>query len=38
MPDWDDHPLKNNFPGYGSKDTENKTMPTRFSLIQPEQS
>lgn len=24
MPNWDDHPLKNNLPGYGTKDTENK--------------
>lgn len=22
MPNWDDHPLKNNLPGYGTEDTE----------------
>lgn len=30
MPDWDDHPLKNNFPGYDTKDAENKIIPKRF--------
>lgn len=30
MPNWDDHPLKNNFPGYGTKDTENKIVPKIF--------
>lgn len=30
MPNWDDHPLKNNFVGHGTKDTENKIVPKRF--------